>query len=102
MNDDHSKDRVAADSPRRVHFGPFEADFRTQELLKHGTRLKLSGQPFQVLEMLVMRSGALVTRDELQKRLGQRPVHRFQSRSQRSREQTARSSWRFCRRACVH
>ena len=69
MNDDHSKDRIAADSPRRVHFGPFEVDFRTQELLKHGARLRLSGQPFQVLEMLVMRSGALVTRDELQKRL---------------------------------
>ena len=69
MNDDHSKDRISADPSRRVRFGPFEADFRTQELLKHGTRLRLSGQPFQVLEMLVMRRGALVTRDELQKRL---------------------------------
>jgi DNA-binding winged helix-turn-helix (wHTH) protein len=75
MNDDRSNDAQSndqtdwADSHSRVQFGPFEADFRTQELRKEGLRLKLSGQPFHVLQMLLLRPGALVTRDELQKRL---------------------------------
>jgi DNA-binding winged helix-turn-helix (wHTH) protein len=56
---------ITDDPNHRVRFGPFEADFRTQELWKHGIRLKLSGQPFQVLEMLISRPGELITRDEL-------------------------------------
>jgi len=55
--------------PRYVRFGPYEADFHTQELRKHGMRLKLSGQPLQILEMLLARPGELVTREELQKQL---------------------------------
>lgn len=53
----------------RVRFGPFEADLRTHELWKEGIRLRLSGQPFQVLEMLLEKSGDLVTRDELRARM---------------------------------
>jgi len=56
-------------SQRSVRFGAFEADLHTQELWKYGARLKLAGQPFQVLEMLLARPGELVSRDELQKRL---------------------------------
>ena len=52
-----------------ILFGPFEADLRTQELKKHGVRLRLSSQPFQVLTMLLERSGELVTREELRKTL---------------------------------
>src|SRR5271154_145751 len=55
--------------PRYVHFGPYEADFHTQELRKHGIKLKLSGQPLQILDMLLARPGQLVTREELQKQL---------------------------------
>ncbi len=55
--------------PRCVRFGPYEADFHTQELRKHGMKLKLSGQPLQILEMLLARPGELVTREELQKQL---------------------------------
>jgi Tol biopolymer transport system component/DNA-binding winged helix-turn-helix (wHTH) protein len=47
-----------------VRFGPFDADLRTQELRKHGVRLRLPGQSFQVLKMLVERPGDLVTREE--------------------------------------
>ena len=54
---------------RRVRLGPYEANFHTQEFWKEGIRWKLSGQPFQILEMLVSRPGELVTRDELLKRL---------------------------------
>lgn len=57
------------DVSRRIRFGPYEADFHTQELRKHGIRLKLSGQPLQVLEVLLSRPGELVTRAELQQLL---------------------------------
>lgn len=39
------------------------------ELRKSGAKLKLQGQPLQVLEMLVERPGDLVTREEIQSRL---------------------------------
>src|SRR5215469_1690394 len=54
---------------RLVRFGAFEADLRTGELRKDGVKLKLSGQPFQVLAVLLERPGEVVTREELQKRL---------------------------------
>jgi DNA-binding winged helix-turn-helix (wHTH) protein len=57
------------DQSHRVRFGPYEADLRTHELWKHGTRLKLSGQPFQILEVMLGRPGELITRDELRDKL---------------------------------
>ena len=56
-------------SVHRVRFGPYEADFHTQEIWKGGTRLKLAHQPFEILEMLVSRPGELVAREDLQRRL---------------------------------
>ena len=55
--------------PRLVRFGGFEADVQTGELRKDGVKLKFSGQPFQVLAILLERPGDVVTREELQKRL---------------------------------
>jgi len=52
-----------------ISFGPFEADLQTQELKKHGVRLRLPGQSFQILKMLLERPGELVTREELQRAL---------------------------------
>lgn len=52
-----------------VRFGSFEVDPRAGELRKDGIKLKLSGQPFQVLSILLEHPGDIVTRDELQKRL---------------------------------
>ena len=54
---------------RLLSFGAFEADLRTGELRKDGVKLKFSGQPFQVLAILLERPGEVVTREELQKRL---------------------------------
>jgi Tol biopolymer transport system component/DNA-binding winged helix-turn-helix (wHTH) protein len=48
-----------------IRFGAFEADLHTQELRKHGIPLRLRGQSFQVLQMLLERGGDLVTREEL-------------------------------------
>src|SRR5277367_5187681 len=54
---------------RKVRFGPFELDTQLAELRKGGVRLKLQGQPIQILEMLLARPGELVTREEIQQRL---------------------------------
>ncbi len=54
---------------RRTRFGAFEVDLRAGELYKHGIRLKLQDQPFQVLAVLLEHPGDVVTREELQQRL---------------------------------
>ena len=59
----------AVSSPALVRFGTFEVDLRAGELRKAGVKLKLTGQPFQVLAILLEQPGEVVTRDELQKRL---------------------------------
>ena len=53
----------------RVHFGSFELDRRSGELLKAGSRLRLQEHPLRLLEALLDRSGDIVTREELQRRL---------------------------------
>jgi len=58
-----------ASHPERVRFGPFEADLDTHELWKNGVKLKLGGQPFEILSILLRRSGQMVSREELQKEL---------------------------------
>jgi len=52
-----------------ISFGPFEADLQTQELRKLGVRLRLPGQSFQILKVLLERPGELATREELHKAL---------------------------------
>jgi TolB-like protein/DNA-binding winged helix-turn-helix (wHTH) protein/Flp pilus assembly protein TadD len=54
---------------RNVRFGAFEFDLQTGELRKHGLRIKLHGQPIDVLATLLDHPGEVVTREELQKRL---------------------------------
>jgi Tol biopolymer transport system component/DNA-binding winged helix-turn-helix (wHTH) protein len=54
---------------QRIRFADFEADPRTEELFKAGTRLRLPHQSFCVLAMLLARPGELVTREELRARL---------------------------------
>jgi cholera toxin transcriptional activator len=49
-----------------VAFGPFEFDPQSGELRKHGLRLKLNGQPVQVLASLLQHPGDVVARDQLQ------------------------------------
>jgi DNA-binding winged helix-turn-helix (wHTH) protein len=50
-------------------FGPFAVNADTGELRKRGVRVRLSGQPFQILLLLLANPGGLVTRDELRERL---------------------------------
>jgi TolB-like protein/Tfp pilus assembly protein PilF len=48
-----------------IRFGVFEFDLKSSELFKHGRRLRLSGQPAQILALLVRRPGEMVSREEL-------------------------------------
>jgi DNA-binding winged helix-turn-helix (wHTH) protein len=52
-----------------IRFGVFELDPKAGELRKSGVKLRLQGQPFQILLMLVDRPGEVVTREELQQKL---------------------------------
>jgi len=59
----------AIDRTRKVRFDAFEVEMRSGEVRKHGIRLKLHRQPFQVLSLLLEHPGDLVTRDELCQKL---------------------------------
>ena len=54
---------------RRLAFGPYEADLQSGELRKHGVKIRLQSQPFQLLVMLLERPGELVTREEICQKL---------------------------------
>ena len=56
-------------TPKVVRFGTYEVDLRSGELRKNGLKVRLTGQPFQILTILLERPGELVTREDLQKRL---------------------------------
>ena len=53
----------------RLRFGVYELNLAARELCKHGIRLKLRGQPFEILAILLEKPGEIVTREVMQKRL---------------------------------
>jgi DNA-binding winged helix-turn-helix (wHTH) protein len=60
---------VPQNHSRVARFGVFELDLSAGELRKSGVKLRLQGQPFQVLALLLERAGEVVTREELQQKL---------------------------------
>jgi eukaryotic-like serine/threonine-protein kinase len=54
---------------RQLIFGPFAFDEASGELSKHGIRVRLQGQPLQILATLIRQSGQVVSRDEFQQQL---------------------------------
>lgn len=52
-----------------VRFGAFEVSVASREIRKHGVRVRLPGQPFDILAILLERAGEVVTREELRQRL---------------------------------
>ncbi len=50
-------------------FGVFELDVRSGELRRHGLKVRLHAQSFQILRALLMRPAEVVTRDELRRLL---------------------------------
>ena len=62
-------------APARVRFGAFELDLKGGELYSAAvtgrrpeSRIVLSQQPFRLLLLLIEREGAMVTREEIQKK----------------------------------
>lgn len=54
---------------RTCRFGVFQLDLASGELFKHGIRIRLQDQPFQVLSVLLERPGEVVTREDLRQRI---------------------------------
>ena len=50
---------------RKLRFGTYEVDLRNRELRNRGMRIRLQEKPFRILELLLERSGEVVTREEL-------------------------------------
>ena len=62
-------DTTTTRPPFKVSFGLFEVDFKSGELRRSGIRIKLQGQPFKVLSILLEQPGEVVSREEIQQRL---------------------------------
>ncbi len=60
---------VPQNNSRIARFGVFELDLSAGELRKSGVKLRLQGQPVQVLTVLLERAGDIVTREELRQKL---------------------------------
>ena len=50
-------------------FGVFEFDPESGELRKQGMKIKLQGQPLEILSLMLARPGEVITREEFQKKL---------------------------------
>ena len=53
-----------------IRFGVFELDTESGELRKQGLKVRLQDQPLQILQVLLEHPGRIVTREELQRRVG--------------------------------
>ena len=58
-----------AGSEGALRFGSFELDERARELRTGTTRIRLQDQPFEILRLLLLRPGEVVTREELRRQL---------------------------------
>ena len=52
-----------------LRFGVFELHLQAGELRKDGLKVRLQGQPFRVLALLLEKPGEVVTREELREKL---------------------------------
>ena len=58
-----------AHSRNVARFGVFEVNLQSGETRKSGIQIKLQGQPYQILAMLLERPGEIVTQEEIRRRL---------------------------------
>src|SRR5260370_38135582 len=59
----------ATSKARIIRFDAVELDVRSGELRKHGIRVRLGEQPFQILLMLLQEPGVIVLREDIRQRL---------------------------------
>ena len=60
---------IGNDKQHSVRFGPYSVDLHTRELRKDSVKVRLVGQPFEILAVLLSRPGELVSRERLRDRL---------------------------------
>src|SRR5262249_19860112 len=60
---------VAPGSDGVLRFGVFDVNTASRELRKRGIRVRLTGQPFAILLMLLERPGEVISRDDMRRRL---------------------------------
>lgn len=60
---------LAPGTSQILYFGVFEYDPSAGELRKQGMKIKLHGQPIEILALLLEHPGEVVTREDLQKKL---------------------------------
>src|ERR1017187_3993976 len=66
----YDRRRVSESGDRGTcRFGVYEFNLRAHELRKHGVQVRLRGQPFDLLALLLERPGEVVSREEMQARL---------------------------------
>jgi len=56
-------------TPNPLRFGTFELDVHSRELRSGSTSVRLQGQPFEILCLLLEHRGTVVTREQLRRRL---------------------------------
>ena len=61
--------KASSSVPPTLRFGVFELDPRAGELRKKGMKVRLQGQPVEILVMLLEGAGEIITREELQQKL---------------------------------
>src|SRR5258708_33486148 len=52
-----------------LRFGVFQVNLAARELRKHGVHIRLPGQPFCILSILLEKPGEVITRKEIRRRL---------------------------------
>jgi TolB-like protein/Flp pilus assembly protein TadD len=60
---------VPGRATRKLRFDLFELDLHAGELRKRGAKLRLSGQPLQLLAILLQSAGQLVTREDIKRQI---------------------------------
>src|ERR1700733_4781611 len=55
--------------PVPIRFGSFELDLETADVRNDGRTMRLPEQQFQILHMLLLADGSVVSREEIRKRL---------------------------------
>jgi len=79
-----------------IRFDGFEVDLAAGRLFKHGSRIRLREQSFQVLAMLLEHPGDVVTREDLRQRLWPTEVFiDFEKQSERGGGPAARGARRL-------
>ena len=60
---------IEPESKTRLAFGPFKVDFDAEQLSRGNVKVRLSGQPLQILRILLAHPGEVVTREQLRERI---------------------------------